>query len=323
MSKSKEQESSDPIIKQKALLIGAAMLGIAGLLIIALVGLARVREQIIIGDAREIGRIVNKSKIATSGSQIKEATKSPEATKSTARTVKIADSIPTNYGHLVNIPILTYHYIGLNPNPGKDPGRDNLSVAPDLFDDQLGYLAQNGFTTISLDTLYAGLHGGLLPTKPVVITIDDGYIDFYVNAFPIIKKYNMKVTAFIPTQLVGTSYYMNWSQIKELQASGLISFEAHSLHHPNLTQLSNDQAYTEIYQSKLELEAQTGVPSNFFAYPFGASNSLDWDLVKKAGFVGAVGTWFGRIETEGNIFDLPRIKIVGGTSVEEFAKKVN
>lgn len=230
-------------------------------------------------------------------------------------------TIPQNYGKSVRVPILTYHYIGANPNPGKDPARDNLSVVPELFDAQMGYLVQNGYNAISLDTLVAALNGqAKLPIKPVVLTFDDGYIDFYINAFPILQKYSLHVTSFIPTHLIGTSYYMSWGQIHEITASGLVLFEAHSLTHPNLTLLPPEKAKQEISQSKKELEAQIGSPVNFFAYPYGASNAYIWKYVQEAGFIGAVGTWSSNVENEGNIYDMPRIKIAGGTSVEKFAK---
>ncbi len=244
----------------------------------------------------------------------------PSPTKSPV--VKLV--IPPNFGRSLKIPILMYHYIGANPNPGKDLARDNLSVTPDEFEKQLDFLAKQGFSSVSLDTLYAGLMGTIsLPPRPVVLTFDDGYIDFYINAFPILKRFNVHATSFLPTQLVGTGYYMNWNQVTELQSSGLISFQAHTLHHPDLTTLAPDLAKAEILQSKKELETHLGVPVNWFAYPYGTSNELIWDYVRQAGFIGGVGTWPGNNINEGNIYDLPRIKVPGGESIEAFAKKLS
>lgn len=233
-------------------------------------------------------------------------------------------TIPPNFGRSLRVPILMYHYIGANPNPGKDLARDNLSVTPDEFEKQLDYLNVQGFNSISLDTLYAGLKETInLPPKPVVLTFDDGYIDFYINAFPILKRFNIHATSFLPTQLIGTGYYMNWNQVAQLQSSGLISFQAHTLHHSNLTTLEVELAKLEILQSKKELESHIGVPVNWFSYPYGSSNELLWEIVKQAGFVGGVGTWTGSNINEGNIYDLPRIKIPGGESIDSFAKKLS
>lgn len=238
-----------------------------------------------------------------------------EATKS-------AITIPPSYGRTVYVPILTYHYIGNNPNPA-DKARDYLSVAPDKFDEQMSYLSKNGYNAIILDSLDAGLMGKItLPPKPVVLTFDDGYIDFYLNAFPILKKYNLHAVSFIPTGLMGQGYYLSWAQIKQMDASGLISFEAHSVNHPNLTALTPDQVKYQITESKKVLEAQLGKPVNFFAYPYGASNEQIWQAVKSAGYVGALGTWYGITLSEGNILDWPRIKIPGNISTLDFAKKL-
>jgi len=137
--------------------------------------------------------------------------------------VPVSD-IPYSTGKSVRVPILMYHYIGNNPNPA-DKARDILSTAPDIFDSQLGYLAKNGFTPITFDTMYAGLEGQVaLPPKPIILTFDDGYIDFYVNAFPILRKYGFHAVSFIPTGLINQGYYLSWAQIKEMQSSGLISF---------------------------------------------------------------------------------------------------
>jgi len=95
------------------------------------------------------------------------------------------------------------------------------------LNNRLSYIASQGYTTITYDTLYAGLKGQTkLPAKPIILTFDDGYIDFYVNAFPILRKYNLNATEFIPTGLIDTAYYLHWEQIKEMDKSGLISFSS-------------------------------------------------------------------------------------------------
>ena len=230
--------------------------------------------------------------------------------------------IPKNYGRSVNVPTLYYHYIGNNPNPA-DKIRDSLSITPDKFEQEMAYLVKNGFNTISYDTLAAALKGNLvLPSKSLILTFDDGYVDFYVNAFPILRKLNIRATVFIPTGLMEQGYYLQWSQIKEMDATGLISFQAHSVNHVNLAGLSGDQLKYQISTSKKTLEEKLGKPVNFMAYPYGQSNPNVWNEVKKAGFLGAAGTWGGSLESEGNIYDMPRIRMGGNISIEEFARKI-
>lgn len=230
--------------------------------------------------------------------------------------------LPSQSGRQMVVPILTYHYIGNNPNPA-DRTRDNLSTSPDKFEEQMAYISKNGYNTISLDTIYAVLKGqASLPAKPIVLTFDDGYIDFYVNAFPVLRKYNLHATAFISTGLIDQGYYMHWNQIKEIDASGLISFEAHSVNHINLNSLTSDQLRYQLSQSKKTIQDMLGKPVNFMAYPYGISNEAVWQAVKDAGYLGAAGTWYGSVISEGTIFDMPRIKISGGITIEDFAKKI-
>ena len=219
-----------------------------------------------------------------------------------------------------SVPILMYHYIGNNPNP-KDKARDSLSVSPDKFEAQMDYLSKNGYTPITLDTFYGILNNqASVSGKPIILTFDDGYIDFYLNAFPVLKRFNFHAVEFIPTGLIGGSYYMNWDQIKEIQASGLINFEDHTVTHANLTSLSYAAALKQILDSKNTLSAQTGYPVNFIAYPYGASNSSVQQAAKQAGLVGGLGTWYGRASGKG--MNLPRIRVSGFWSIKEFASRL-
>jgi peptidoglycan/xylan/chitin deacetylase (PgdA/CDA1 family) len=233
---------------------------------------------------------------------------------------KTAVEISNTFGELISVPILTYHYVSNNPNP-LDKTRDSLSVSPSDFENQMEYLYKNGFKAITLDLLIQAIEGEiLLPQKPIILTFDDGYIDFYVNAYPILRRYNLNATAFISPGLIGQSPYIDWDQIKEMDRAGLISFQAHSVTHPDLTKLSDEKLKLEIEESKIMLQNFLGRPVNFFAYPFGYSNARVWKATKEAGFFGAVSTLSGRIITKSNFFNMPRIGASGNPSIENFAK---
>lgn len=230
--------------------------------------------------------------------------------------------IPQNYGRSVHVPILTYHYIRVVTDPNDSAGL-NLSVTPDKFDAQMGYLVSQGFNTITFDTLYAALKGqAVLPPKPIILTFDDGYQDFYVTAYPILKKYNLRAVSFIPTGLMNQGYYMSWVQIKEIDSSGLVSFQPHSVSHAALTTLDPAKLKYQITESKKVLETNLGKNVNTFAYPYGTSNDITWQAVKAAGFVGAVGTWYGTVESEDTIYDMPRVKIAGSIELPAYIKLV-
>ena len=220
----------------------------------------------------------------------------------------------------LRVPILTYHYIASNPNP-KDRARNSLSVSPDKFEAQMQYLAQNGYTPITLDTLYGIFdEQTFAPAKPIVLTFDDGYEDFYTNAFPILRRFNFHAVSFIPTGLIGGSYYMNWNQIKEIASSGLVTFEGHSVTHANLPSLSFAAALKQLVDSKNVLQANTGYPVNFVAYPYGSTDGTIQSAARQAGYIGGVGTWYGK--AWGPSMNMPRIKISGFWSIKEFAARL-
>lgn len=237
-----------------------------------------------------------------------------------AALVLVFFSLPGYVSASQSVPILMYHYVAENPNP-SDTARNYLSVSPSKFEEQLAYLKNNGYTTISLDELY-GIYNLQIPSpaKPVVLTFDDGYIDFYTTAYPIHAKYNLKAVSFIPTGLIGTGYYMNWDQIREIQKSGLVTFEGHSITHPNLTAIGPAEALRELKEGRETLQSQTGYPVNFIAYPFGATNYQVQDLALQAGFVGGVGTWPGRANNPS--INMPRIRINGQITLENFISQL-
>lgn len=220
----------------------------------------------------------------------------------------------------LRVPILTYHYIANNPNP-KDVARNALSVPPDKFEAQMDYLYKNGYMPITLDTLYGIFNNQTsTPAKPVILTFDDGYIDFYTNAFPILRRFNFHAVSFIPTGLIGGGYYMNWNQIKEIASTGLVTFEGHTVNHINLPSLSFDMAFKQLVDSKNIIQAQTGYPVNFVAYPNGSTNGTVQAAAQKAGYVGGVGTWYGK--AWGASLNMPRIKVSGFWSINEFASRL-
>lgn len=227
--------------------------------------------------------------------------------------------VPPVSGNQLKVPVLYYHYVGNNPNP-KDLQRNALSISPDKFAEQMKYLKDNGFTSISYDTLYAALRKqATLPSKPIILTFDDGYIDFYYNAYNILRQHGLSATVFVPTGLVGQPSYLTWDMIKEMYSSGLIKYGAHSVHHYHLASLSSDSAFSEIMDSKKALQDALGIPINIMAYPYGETNGGVVSLVQKAGYIGAIGTWASKLQSEGTIYNSPRLRISGSIDIASFA----
>lgn len=220
--------------------------------------------------------------------------------------VYVPPTIPNE--RAMKVPILLYHYISVNPNNDDIP-RNGLSTPPDILEKQLALLSTNGFTTISLDEMAAAFSGQFtMPQKPVILSFDDGYIDFYINAVPILRKYNMKAMAFIPTGLIGGRAYMTWAQIDELAKSPNVVFGAHTVHHAYLPKSSPATLATEVEESKSVLEKHVGYKVNWFAYPYGAFNEQVVSEIKRAGFIGSVTTLPGVWQYQSRFFYVPRYR---------------
>lgn len=215
-----------------------------------------------------------------------------------------------NAQKIVTVPILLYHYVEYNHDL-KDTIRTSLSVTPFWFEKQLQYLKSNGYAAITLDDVRRAVLGYQdLPKKPVVLTFDDGYRDFYTDALPLLRRYNTAATIFVvPDFLDKPNYLFSW-QLSQIAtgSGGLITIGAHTKHHAYLPKVKPDLAWDEIFGSKRELEERFNVPVTVFAYPYGAFDAGLAEVVRKAGFKAAVSTIFGRVEDANNLFYLPRIR---------------
>ncbi len=234
----------------------------------------------------------------------------------------IPTSIPTPLK--VNVPVLMYHYIRVVENPQQDKLGVSLSVTPDDFDKQMAYITAHGFTPITPDDLWQALNKqAKLPAKPILLTFDDGYADFYTAAWPILKKYNVKATVYVVTGFLGDDQkrYMSWDEVKELDTSGLITIGDHTIHHANVAVSAN--AAQEISLSKKQLETYLDHPITSFVYPGGTFNDKAVGLVNTAGFNLAFTTVEGRVHTLDQRLVLPRVRISGTMNYAKFVERVN
>lgn len=207
---------------------------------------------------------------------------------------------------LVDVPVLNYHKV--------DNMNIALSVSPQEFDEQMRYLAENGYHTISPDQLTGYLkYGRSLPEKPVLITFDDGYHDNYINAYPILKKYGFTATIFLVTGLVGhDSRFLTWDEVREMQKNGF-TFGSHTVTHHALTKLTPEQVRSELVESSKEMERELGVRPRYFAYPTGAYNLKLAEMVRQAGYRAAFSIRYGEVDSESDLFALERIPIFHGS----------
>lgn len=144
--------------------------------------------------------------------------------------------------------------------------------------------------------------------RPAALTFDDGYEDFYTDVLPILKKYQAKATLYMICGKVGQKGYLDWKQLRQINASGLVEVGAHTLTHPVLTDQKIAVAEEQIFKSKEKLEKMLGIPVETFCYPYGFFSGEVVTLVKAAGFKAAVSTVRGVDQSPENQFYLSRVR---------------
>ncbi len=223
---------------------------------------------------------------------------------------------------VVNVPVLMYHYVR-DAVPPTEELSYHLSVKTEDLDKQFSYLQQNGYQTLSLNDLFESLvTRSPLPPKSVIITFDDGYRDFYLNAFPIIKKYNLRVVSFYVVNYTTYPNYMDWAMLHEIHNSGLVDVESHTLSHFLLTKLSPEEARKEIFESKRILEEGLNKKVNYFAYPYGDYSEDIVNLVREAGYRLAFSTRPGSQLRSSEQLVLRRVTVSGFDTIETFRSKL-
>jgi peptidoglycan/xylan/chitin deacetylase (PgdA/CDA1 family) len=211
------------------------------------------------------------------------------------------------------VPILMYHSIADDPN-------NDLMVSPSTFAAQMKHLKDAGYQTITFQDLEDWERGEPIPKKPVLLTFDDGYLDNYTAAYPVLKKYNLKATFFISINYLGDARHFSWENIKEMYDSGLIQFGSHSLSHPDLTVISAAKRREEIVKSKKIIEEKIGGEVIAFSYPAGAYNNIVIGETAEAGYKFAVTTRPGDARIEQGLLTLHRVRIHGYYTAADFVE---
>ncbi len=215
------------------------------------------------------------------------------------------------------VPILMYHHIAVPPDP-RDIRASRLAVPPVQLEEQLAYFQRAGYTTISLDDLAAALRDrAALPDKPVILTFDDGYVDFYTNAYPLLERYNAKATIYIISGRVGKPGYMTWDELRELAASPLITIGGHTRTHPQLAQQKPERVRDELDGGRADLEQQLGLTVHHLAYPSGSYNAATIEQAQKSGYETAVTVHYGIKERADKLLELPRVFVNGGAPLDD------
>lgn len=213
------------------------------------------------------------------------------------------------------VPILYYHSV-------MQENGNEVRMPPDQFEAQMAYLKDKGYHSISLEQLYKATYkGGDLPAKPFVITLDDGYVDNYTTAFPILKKHGFTATVFMITSYINEEGFMSWSQLKDLVANGW-EIEGHTANHPYLSKIDPKTVLSELRTSKELLENKLGQPVNFFAYPYGDLNANVVQALKDTGYLMAVTTERGWADGKSDAWHVQRVYCYASMGMNEFSRRL-
>ncbi|WP_315119172.1 polysaccharide deacetylase family protein [uncultured Clostridium sp.] len=226
-----------------------------------------------------------------------------------------SEEIPLKYND-EGVCVLMYHSIGYEKNNG-------LRMPEQQFREQMKYIKDNGYTTLTMDELYSFFtENKPIPKKSLVITFDDGYLDNYKYAYPILKEFDLKATIFvIASNIDKDNRSMNSQQLKELQANG-IDIQSHTLNHEELNKLSYEKQLQTLKESKEIIEKALDKKVNYIAYPYGRYNEDTIRAVKDAGYTMGFATG-GRVSRKNNgIYTLRRIGVVAGDEMSVFIGKL-
>lgn len=223
---------------------------------------------------------------------------------------------------LYRIPILMYHYIEYVEDQ-NDKTRISLNILPSVFEEQVKTLKDAGFTFLRNEELGDILDGRkTLPKKPILLTFDDGYRDFYTYAYPILKKYNAAGTQYIITSFLNHPNHLTTDQVKEIATDNLVEIGSHTVSHDWLKEKSPEEVRFQITDSRRFLEQVTGRKIVSFAYPYGAFDLSATQVVGNSGYTTAVSTVPGINQSTENRYFLYRLR-PGGRVGEELVNWLN
>ena len=233
-----------------------------------------------------------------------------------------------------SVPILMYHSICDEQDQRSHPYYCTTTSRA-VFASQMEWLHRNRFKTCSPSDVLACVSNSDRPTKVVSITFDDGFRDFYREAFPILSRFGFTATVFLPTGYVGESTLqfkgrdcMTWSEIRELQTNG-ITFGSHTVTHPQLFGLCKEAIERELVDSKLIIEEKLGSRITSFAYPYAFPKGEDdfkqhiRGALARAGYSDGVCTAVGRATASSDPLFMERLPVNGLDDHRLFEAKIS
>lgn len=229
-------------------------------------------------------------------------------------------------GQTERLPILMYHRIAVDGPPGLSRYR----LSPDRFEEQIEYLAGAGYRSVSLEDWRTAREAKRpVAGKRILLTFDDGCVDFATTAWPILQRHGFGAVVFLPSDEIGgrcrwdarfgaAAPIMDWAQIRALRAEG-VEFGSHTASHPLLTGLSLEEMAREALRSRTSIEEQLGEPVTSIAYPFGATDRVVESVFGACGYVFGLTCAHRLCEIEDRLLALPRLEVSSDLTLDDFA----
>jgi peptidoglycan/xylan/chitin deacetylase (PgdA/CDA1 family) len=219
------------------------------------------------------------------------------------------------------VPVLMYHRIADLP-PWAGPLLRDLTVSPMSFEQQVRYLVSNNYAILTAGQVEHALRlREALPVKAAAITLDDGYSDSFEQAFPILHHFGLDGTLFLVTGTVQTEGHVSWAQARQMRGEGM-EFGSHSVHHWDLTSLSDVELDAELIESRAELERQLETRIQQIAYPSGRYDERVKKHASDAGYLAGWKKGGGWVTPDSDPLMLPRVRVRGDTTMEQFIRSV-
>lgn len=223
----------------------------------------------------------------------------------------------------VQVPILMYHAIHvMDPSEAANAG---LIVDPATFESHLKALKDAGYYPLTPAEAYKVLTENVLPEnkKVVWLTFDDSLKDFYTNAFPLLQKYDMKATNNVITGFVeaGREDMLTLDEIKEMKDKGM-SFEDHTVNHPDLSATTEDQQKIELKDSKSYLDKNLSQTTTTVAYPSGRYSDATLQIAESLGYNMGLTTNNGLASLSNGLLTLNRVRVNPTTTAEDLLNEI-
>jgi len=235
------------------------------------------------------------------------------------------------------VPVLMYHHVA--PHPG-----DPVTVTPEVFEAQMRYLAKSGYRTLKMAELIAHVRGECpVCDRAVAVTFDDGWLDNFHHAFPVLERYRINAVIFVVTAWTDSATtdknmfvaglplaheasklliqageagraVLDWGTIRQMASSGLVEFSSHTVSHRKSSDLDRSELERELSVSKAVLERELGQPCPYLCWPYGKFNGLAVTIAKEAGYEALFTTVRGVARAWSDPNCIKRIRVKNGVT---------